>query len=111
MAENKSTKLRFTENFKSPTLEIGHGQYDRKFKAGDQPFEMTGCSIKEFDSEGRETGAEIVIVTPEEEARILLATGYFVEDGQQQIAKSREPKRSLGKVAGLAAPIEESAQG
>jgi hypothetical protein len=110
MAENTSIKLRFADDFKSPTLEIGHGQYDRKFDVKEQPFEMKGYAVKEIGEDGKETGAETVIVTPEEEARILLGTGHFVEDGQEQGVKSKEPKRNLGKIGGAPARSEESAQ-
>jgi len=100
--EKKPIKLRFADDFKSPMLEIGHGQYDRKFVAAEQPFEMTGFSIKEIDGDGKETGNEIVIVTPEEEAKILLATGHFVED--EAGAKKTQKPRNEGKIGGSTPP-------
>jgi hypothetical protein len=49
-------KLQFAPEQKSPTLDIGNGDYSRHFDAKDQPFEAG-----------------------EEEARMLLNTGHFVE--------------------------------
>jgi hypothetical protein len=50
-------KVKFAVEQKSPTLEIGHGEYSRRFVADDQPFE----------------------VSDEEEFTMLLGTGLFVE--------------------------------
>lgn len=70
-------KLKFKADQKSPTLEIGHGEYRRKFDAKEQPFE----------------------VESEEELRFLKGTGYFVEVKEDQkaapkkaTAKSEKPK-------------------
>jgi hypothetical protein len=49
-------KVKFAVEQKSPTLEIGHGEYNRKFVADDQPFEVD-----------------------EEEFVVLIGTGLFVE--------------------------------
>jgi DNA replication initiation complex subunit (GINS family) len=48
-------KVKFAVEQKSPTLEIGHGEYSRKFVADDQPFEVD-----------------------DEEFTLLIGTGLFV---------------------------------
>ena len=63
----------------SPVVEVANGTYHRKFVAAEQPFEVTGVSHIEKDSEGKDR--EVVDITPEEELRILLADGNFVVDG------------------------------
>jgi len=55
-AEKPQTFLKFRASQKSPTLEIGHGEYTRKFDAKEQPFEVD-----------------------EQEAAFLKGTGYFVD--------------------------------
>ena len=63
MAEDKDAekpelpKLKFRATQKSPTLDLGHGDYRRRFEAKDQPFE----------------------VESEEEYTFLKNTGYFVD--------------------------------
>ncbi|SRR6266496_750707 len=52
------------------SIEIGHGEYSRKFDAKDQPFE---CDA--------------------EEARLLLGTGVFVE-ATEKPAVSQEPEKT-----------------
>jgi hypothetical protein len=49
-------KVKFADEQKSPTLEIGHGEYSRKFIADEQPFEVG-----------------------DEEFRMLIGTRLFVE--------------------------------
>jgi len=60
MAKKKSDKpkqfMKFAASQKSPTLEIGHGEYRRKFEAKDQPFAVD-----------------------QEEAKFLKGTGHFVD--------------------------------
>ena len=53
----QSRKVKFAPEQKSPTLEIGHGEYARKFDVKDSPF---ACA-------------------DEEEFRLLIGTGFFVE--------------------------------
>src|SRR5947208_386060 len=97
MAEDKPIKLRFADDFKSPTLEIGHGsEYVRKFDAKDQPFEMTGLTHTEPGSDG--TDRVVIDMAPEEEARILLSTGHFVEDGKEQRAAVASERKSKAKI-------------
>jgi len=50
-------KVKFSPEQKSPTLELGHGEYSRKFSADDQPFEVKDA----------------------EEFAMLIGTGFFVE--------------------------------
>jgi hypothetical protein len=76
--EKKIIKLQFAPEQKSPTLDIGHGEYSRKFDAKDQPFE---CD--------------------EEEARMLLRMpeGFFVA----AVEKSAPP--AAGKIGGAPATV------
>lgn len=55
-AEATKAKIRFSDDFTSPTLDIGQGEYRRTFKAAEQPF----------------------TVESEEEMAMLLGTGHFV---------------------------------
>ena len=75
MAEEEKDKpkvfLKFRATQKSPTLEIGHGEYTRKFEAKDQPFE---CD--------------------EEEAGMLKRTGFFV-DAKDDSEKEEPPAVDL----------------
>lgn len=92
--QNQSTiKLRFADDFKSPTLEVGQGDYVRKFDAKDQPFE---CS--------------------KQEAEMLLRTKNFVvaeaaTDSAKNEALPKKPGvvsglKSAGKIGGSPAPTE-----
>jgi len=65
--EKKKVLLRFHEEQTSPTLEIGHGEYTRKFDAKEQPFE---CEP--------------------EEAELLKRTGYFVDESAAAKAEAGE---------------------
>lgn len=96
MSDEKPTiKLKFAplvpatdENDKpreqSPVVEIANGEYHRRFEAKDQPFEVTGFTRVELDEAGKERvdskNNKIVtaILTPAEEAHLLLNTGHFV---------------------------------
>ncbi len=72
-------RLVFSEQQKSPTLEIGHGEYRRKFDVKDQPFE---CETKS-------------------EARMLLRTGNFVEQaaaGSEQAAGAEAAATAPDKI-------------
>jgi len=75
-------KLEFAAEQKSPTLEIGVGEYRRRFDAKDQPFE---CE--------------------QEEAKMLLRSGHFEEVKEQEQAAgaddttSAETKSEPGAVA------------
>lgn len=73
--EQPKILLKFRASQKSPTLEINNGEYARHFAATEQPFE----------------------VESDEEAQMLLRTGYFVHDkeaekvdGEEQSEKSEE---------------------
>jgi len=96
MAEIKPIKLRFADAVTSPVLEIGNGDYARKFETKDQPFE---CAT-------------------EEECDMLLRTGHFVEDdgtlkpdAETRGGGDAEKKPvNLGKIGGSPAPAEGSKQ-
>jgi hypothetical protein len=76
-------KLQFSPEQKSPTLEIGNGEYSRKFDVKDQPFDVD-----------------------DEEARLLMATGHFVEASAKPESQVSSPKpQVMGKIGG--APVAE----
>lgn len=84
-------KLRFKADQKSPLLEIGHGEYNRKFKADEQPFEVEN----------------------EEELRLLKGTDYFVEVSEKPAAAAITIAASKGKTkpkqkTGLPSPPQEA---
>ena len=98
MSDSK-IKLRFADDQKSPTMEIGNGTYHRKFIAKDQPFE---CD--------------------KDEAAMLLRTGHFVEleagvskQAAQPAAASAPstptPPAVLGKIGGAPAGASEEQSG
>jgi hypothetical protein len=80
MANEQTMKLKFADDFKSPTLEIGQGDYVRKFDAKDQPFE---CS--------------------KEEAEMLLRTKHFVVVEPESAAT---PKKEASAKKGDAAKLQ-----
>ena len=74
MSEQAKVFLKFHEDQKSPTLELGHGEYTRKFEASAQPFE---CEP--------------------EEALFLKATGYFVDAIEASEEVTTKPTRKTKK--------------
>ena len=84
MSDSK-IKLRFADDQKSPTLDIGHGEYSRRFDVKDSPFE---CDA--------------------EEAATLLRTGYFVAaESKQDVGKdAAAPAPVMGKIGGAPAAVE-----
>jgi hypothetical protein len=81
-------RFKFAPSQISPTLEIANGAYHRIFRVEDQPFEAAGISHVEGEGDHART---VYDITPEEEARLLLADGNFVEIGKEESAKSEEP--------------------
>jgi hypothetical protein len=115
--EKKPIKVKFKDDFKSPTLEIGHSEYRRSFDAKGQPFEVTGVTRTVKAKRAGEKDREVVVLSPETELAILLDTGHFevVEDGAQskiQSAKSTGSAvatpalQSAGKIGGSSADAE-----
>lgn len=105
MSDKNPIKLRFADDFKSPTLEIGHGsEYVRKFDIKDAPFEMVGLTHTEPGSDNKDR--VVVDMTPEEEAKILLATGHFVAVEEAKPKASTSSLKSEGKIAGSSTPNE-----
>jgi hypothetical protein len=76
-------KLVFAPEQKSPTLEVGGGEYVRKFDAKDQPFS----------------------VQDKEELRRLLNTGHFVE------AKAAETQPAASTGSGQTTPAKTDTSG
>jgi hypothetical protein len=83
--EKRTVKIQFAPEQKSPTLDIGHGEYSRKFDVKDQPFE---CD--------------------EEEARMLLRMpeGFFVAAVEKKEADKLSALPTAGKIGGAPAPVE-----
>jgi hypothetical protein len=115
MSNEKKVLIQFAPEQQSPTLEIGHGEYSRKFDAKDSPFECPGFARKEVDGDGKETGSETVVMTAAEEAAMLLGTGYFVEateDGRRKTVAGPQSSVAQGKIGGapVGASEEQSAK-
>ena len=77
--------VKFHLDQKSPTLDISNGGYDRKFNAADQPFEVAGVTHTEIGLDGKpvvdkeDNEVQVIVMTADEELRLLLGTGLFVE--------------------------------
>jgi len=102
-------RFRFRANFKSPTLELGHGEYRRLFKADEQPFAVTSLEEAQMlqkdphfveHKEGDEltAPADGVVKTPIEGDSI---SGE--DDTQAKAASSRRTPKPAGKIGGAPA--------
>jgi hypothetical protein len=82
---DQKTLLKFKADQKSPTMDIGTGEYRRSFKADEQPF----------------------VVDSKEEADMLLRTGHF--EKVEEPAAEEEIKVQSPKSKAFKKPLEESA--
>jgi len=86
-------RLRFRADQKSPTLEIGNGEYRRVFNAKDQPFEV------ESDDEFQLLkGSGYFVVVPEsKDEPAAAATGTTNPTGEQE-KPAKDTKEPAGKI-------------
>jgi hypothetical protein len=68
LTEEPKNFLKFRASQKSPTMDIGVGEYRRTFNAGEQPFEVKDA----------------------EEEQLLRNTGFFVSDKEAQAEADAE---------------------
>jgi len=84
----------------SPVVELRNGDYYRKFEAKDAPFEITGVTHTDQDSQGKDR--EVVDMTAEDEAGMLIRSGHFVlvdEGAKAETADTPTPPKSAAKPA------------
>lgn len=74
--ETAVTRVQFAPSQTSATLDIGHGEYRRRFNAKDQPFEVVGLSRTEKNRKDEEV--KVSVLSAAEELQLLLDTGLFV---------------------------------
>lgn len=91
---------RGNERQQSPVVEIADGAYHRIFRVEEQPFEAVGISHVEGEGDHART---VYDVTPEDEARLLLRDGHFVEVTEEP-GPQGSSLRSQGKIGGSPVP-------
>ena len=81
-------RLRFKKEFEQQqSIDIGHGEYRREFRKADEPFEAS-----------------------DEEAALLLSTGVFEEQPQEEAAEAPAAEAGAGQAADPAGGPAKAAQ-